>query len=73
MYPRSDPMDVFVNGKAARMAEGSTVSDLLESLGFTDGRIAVELNGDICVRAQHATTLLHEGDRLEVVSFVGGG
>ena len=55
------------------MAEGSTVSDVLESLGFKDGRIAVELNGDICVRAQHATTLLHEGDRLEVVSFVGGG
>ncbi len=69
----STSIDVVVNGKARTVAEGTTVLALLGELGLGDKRVAVERNLEVIPRAEHATTLLTEGDRLEVVTFVGGG
>lgn len=66
-------MRVQVNGEPRELAQGSTVAALLASLGLADRPVAVERNAEIVPRAAHATTELHEGDRLELVQFVGGG
>jgi sulfur carrier protein len=50
-----------------------TLAALVEALGMKPDRVAVELNRDIVPRDRWSETLLHEGDRLEVVHFVGGG
>lgn len=51
----------------------STVGLLLMALGVKPGRVAVEVNGTIVDPACFDTTMLHNGDRVEIVSFVGGG
>ena len=63
---------VTVNGQA-QDAAGKTLAELLASAGYETGRIAVERNGDIVPKAQYASTVLEDGDTLEVVRFVGGG
>jgi thiamine biosynthesis protein ThiS len=50
-----------------------TVAALVESLGMKPDRVAVELNLDILPRDRWAATALNDGDRLEIVHFVGGG
>ncbi len=50
-----------------------TVKELLLSLGLADTLVAVERNEEVVPRAQHESTKLSEGDRVEVVHFVGGG
>lgn len=47
--------------------------ELLKQEGFQRERIAVELNGEILPKSQYDTTVIREEDRLEIVSFVGGG
>ena len=69
----SSSIDVVINGKPRTVAEGTTVLALLGELGLGDKRVAVERNLEVIPRAQHATTILTDGDRLEVVTFVGGG
>jgi len=64
---------IVVNGEARSVAPGTTVAGLIGELGFGDRRVAVERNLEVVPRARHATTVLSEGDRLEVVTFVGGG
>lgn len=66
-------MQIQVNGQTREVALGTTVRAVLESLGLGDTLVAVERNHDIVPRAQHADTELSEGDRLEIVHFVGGG
>jgi sulfur carrier protein len=66
-------MQVQVNGEPREIADGSTVRALLDELGVTQPHVAVELNLEVVPRAVHAETLLREGDRLEVVTLVGGG
>jgi sulfur carrier protein len=66
-------MQVQVNGEPREIADGSTVRALLEQLGVTQPHVAVELNLEVVPRAVHGTTVLCEGDRLEVVTLVGGG
>ncbi len=66
-------MKVQVNGEAKEVPEGTTVRRLVELLGLADGPVAVEKNGDIVRRAQHASDVLAEGDVVEIVHFVGGG
>ena len=66
-------IDISVNGRAQRVPAGSTLAQLLESLGLDRGRVAVELNLRVVPRAEHATLRLNHGDKLEVVTFVGGG
>lgn len=66
-------MRVTVNGEGRALAEGTTVRGLIELLDLGDGPVAVERNGDVVPRAEHAKTTLCEGDVIELVHFVGGG
>jgi thiamine biosynthesis protein ThiS len=69
----STSIDVVINGQSRSVEDGTTISVLLVELGLGDRRVAVERNREIVPRAQHATTVLAAGDRLELVTFVGGG
>ena len=66
-------MQISLNGKAQEVAASTTVADLLESLGYTGKRVAVERNGDIVPKSRHAETALADADKLEIVVAVGGG
>ena len=66
-------MRITVNGEAREVGTPLTVGGLLELLGLGTTLVAVERNGEVVVRALHATTGLDEGDVIEVVHFVGGG
>lgn len=66
-------MQIQVNGKTVELADGSTVQVLLEQLGMTTGRLAVEVNAEIIPRSQHASAALDEGDAVEIVHAIGGG
>ncbi len=66
-------MKIAINGEQREVAEGLTIAGLLQELRLSVGRIAVEVNEQIVPRAEHATRSLSEGDRVEIVSFVGGG
>lgn len=63
---------VKVNGTELDIA-GKTVAEYLAATNYDPRRIAVERNGDIVFKSQYSETVLEDGDRLEVVSFVGGG
>ena len=63
---------VKINGKEFDIT-GRTVAEYLEESGYDIKRVAVELNGDILPKAQYDSTVLYDGDSVEVVSFVGGG
>jgi len=64
---------VHINGEEKEIESGLSVIGLLEKLGIRPGRVVVELNLNVLSRDVHGTTLLHEGDKLEIVHFVGGG
>ena len=64
---------MIVNGEALAVDDGATVADLLVRLGVASQAVAVEVNLDLVPRAQHAEVRLTEGDRVEVVTLVGGG
>ncbi len=66
-------MTISVNGREVRLAEGATVADLLDALGLSGRPVAVERNRQVVRKADHATTRLAQGDRVEVVTLVGGG
>ena len=63
---------VKVNGEMLDLA-GKTVMEYLATTNYDPKRIAVERNGDIVFKSQYSTTVLEDGDSIEVVSFVGGG
>lgn len=64
---------IVVNGEEREATAGSAVADLLDSLGLPRGKVAVELNREIVPRSRFAQQPLAEGDRIEIVHFVGGG
>jgi sulfur carrier protein len=69
-------MKLQINGEHRDFASPAapfTLAALVEILGMKSDRVAVELNRDIVPRDRWAQTVLNEGDRLEVVHFVGGG
>jgi thiamine biosynthesis protein ThiS len=66
-------IQVSVNGETLRVPSGSTVADVLRQLSLDRARVAVEHNLRVVPRAEHATLRLNHGDRLEIVTFVGGG
>jgi len=66
-------MHLFVNGEEKSWDDPSSLARLVEQLGMKGDRVAVELNREIVPRALWPDTLLQEGDRLEIVHFVGGG
>ena len=64
---------VKVNGEVVENVAGLSLEDYLKKEDYTISRVAVELNGNIVPKAEYAKTMIAEGDKLEVVSFVGGG
>ena len=66
-------MKIQVNGQERELADGVTVTQLLETLQIQPERVVVEPNLAILKRAQHPATSLKAGDQVEIVQFVGGG
>ena len=64
---------IQVNGEARKGRSGMTVADLLRDLEITTERVAVEVNLEILDRAAFAQRSLKDGDRVEILSFIGGG
>ena len=71
--PEKKELRVQINGEIRNVADHSILSDLVDELSLAPARIAVELNGEVVRRNKWTETVLSEGDRLEVVHFVGGG
>ena len=66
-------MRVELNGDTKELDEGTNLSALVEQLSLAPERVAVELNREVVRRADWPDTRLSDGDRVEVVHFVGGG
>ncbi|WP_334180136.1 sulfur carrier protein ThiS [Pseudoxanthomonas sp.] len=66
-------MDIQLNGQALALPDQSTVATLLQSQGLADRRVAIEVNGEIIPRGQHARHVLQADDRVEIVHALGGG
>ena len=66
-------MTIRLNGEPHRIAGPVSVSGLLETLGIDPRRVAVEHNLVVIKRDAYASTVVHEGDEIEIVNFVGGG
>lgn len=64
---------VQINGAEKSGYENISVEDMVMKEGFDKSRIAVEINGEIVSKSDYKQELLHDGDVIEVVSFVGGG
>lgn len=66
-------MKVTINGETKEVESGITVSKLLEEIKTPAIGVAVELNREIVSRSLHTSTILQDGDALEIVKMVGGG
>lgn len=66
-------MQIKLNGEAKEVDEGTTLERLVEQLALAPDRLAVELNSEVVRRAAWPQVTLREGDRVEIVHFVGGG
>ena len=64
---------ITINGKQIQLTAEMSVADYLEQNNYQINRIAVEMNEEILPKYSYAETMLKDGDRLEVVTFVGGG
>jgi thiamine biosynthesis protein ThiS len=73
MMEMADPLQIHVNGEVRDCPSGSTVGDLLRELEITKERVAVELNLEIIDRKDFELRGLKQGDRVEILSFIGGG
>jgi sulfur carrier protein len=66
-------MRVTINGDEQALESGLTLSDLVAARGAEPRRVAIEVNAELVLRADYGNTEIHEGDRIEIVTFVGGG
>ena len=66
-------MLVQINGESREVRAQATLDDLVSELSLPPARIAIELNKNVVRRGKWAETILAEGDRIEIVHFVGGG
>lgn len=66
-------MRIFLNGESQDIDDGTTIEALVLTMTEDPRGIAIERNLEIVPKAEHSETLLEDGDRLEVVQFVGGG
>ena len=66
-------MTIRVNGEERALPRPLTVAELLETFDLAPQRVAVEVNEDLVRRANFADTLVRDGDRVEIVTLVGGG
>ncbi len=66
-------INVTVNGEKQHIAGGTSVSSFLSMINISPQRVAIEYNMEILDKNQFDLVLLKEGDRLEIITFVGGG
>lgn len=66
-------MNITLNGEARAIPEGLSVEGLLQHLGIISKKVAVERNLEIVPKSTFPTTLITDGDRVEIVHFIGGG
>lgn len=66
-------MLVQLNGESRDVRERTSLDELVTELSLTPARVAIELNQQVVRRDKWAATILAEGDRIEIVHFVGGG
>jgi thiamine biosynthesis protein ThiS len=66
-------LKIIVNGDEREARDGIAISDLITVLGLKPERLAIEVNRKIVRRADWPSTTLSEGDKVEIVHFVGGG
>jgi thiamine biosynthesis protein ThiS len=64
---------IQVNGESRGVNDSTTVAGLLRELDVRVDRVAVELNLEILAKDDFDARFLHEGDRIEILSFIGGG
>lgn len=69
----SSTLQVDINGEPSELQPGTTVSELLKQLDMLPRYVAVERNSELVPRADHQSCVLEPGDRLEIVTLVGGG
>ena len=69
----AERLKLVVNGQPQELHHPATIAELLQRLNLPPRGFAVELNDQIVPKARHAEQLLADGDRLEIVSLVGGG
>ncbi len=67
------PILVTINGSKVELPEATTLQSYLESKGLHQRRLAVAHNGNLVVRKDYATTIIEDGNTLEIVRPVGGG
>ena len=67
------PMDILLNGKPRSVADGASISALLDEIGLGKRRVAVEVNREVIPRSRHAQHHLAPNDRIEIVHAIGGG
>jgi len=66
-------MKLIVNDKTHELPDSDSVRDLVVALGLGDAPVAVEVNRQLIPHRRHASETLHHGDRVEIVTLVGGG
>jgi len=66
-------MQITLNGQARHVDPGSTLEALLAQAGHVGRKVAVEVNLDVVPRSRHASHMLAEGDRVEIIQAIGGG
>ena len=66
-------MEITLNGEKHALETGSNIVDLIEKLGLNMDKLAIERNLEIVPKSKFAMTIIKEGDKLELVHFIGGG
>ena len=66
-------MEISVNGEQHKIEQDMSLMDLLHALALAEGRIAVEVNGEIVPRSHLATQQINHLDKIEIVQAIGGG
>ncbi len=64
---------MLINGEERTLQQAATLDALLKQLGYRPQLVAVELNGEIIKQTAFTSTMITDADKLEIVSFVGGG
>lgn len=72
-HPIGPVVELVVNGKQHQLEGGNTLASLLQQLAVTEGRFAVEVNGEIVPKSQHHGYVLRDNDAVEIVRAIGGG
>ena len=68
-----EAVEILLNGQPREIPSGATVASLLQELSLPATRVAVERNREIVRKPEYESTRIEAGDRLEIVTFVGGG